>query len=313
MVAETTTTLRQTSPGLPLNSASSELQDLIRNTSDLIQMIDLQGRFLYVNKAWKDTIGYRSAELNQMNLRDVIHPEFMEETLSRFERVKNGEQIPDFEAVYRRKDGRRVYLTGSVNCRYDENGQPIAFRCIFHDTTAKSRAEKAQNLYYQIANSTLSTRSLNDLYYFIHEELGKVIDTKNFFIALYDQVKNYISFPYYVDEYFKGKFRFTKRKLGNGLTEYAIVANRPLMITEDEIRELADRRVMYIYGQIPKVMLSVPLRIGDRVTGIIGIKSYERTNKYDIRDLELLEFISGQVAIAIERKQAEAELGKQTA
>ena len=139
--------LRQTSPGLPLSSASSELQDLIRNTTDLIQMIDLQGRFLYVNKAWKDTIGYRSAELNQMNLRDVIHPEFMEETLSKFERVKNGEQIPDFEAVYRRKDGRRVYLSGSVNCRYDEQGKPIVFRCIFHDATAKNRAENAQNLF----------------------------------------------------------------------------------------------------------------------------------------------------------------------
>lgn len=305
--------LRQTSPGLPLSSASSELQDLIRNTTDLIQMIDLQGRFLYVNKAWKDTIGYRSAELNQMNLRDVIHPEFMEETLSKFERVKNGEQIPDFEAVYRRKDGRRVYLSGSVNCRYDEQGKPIVFRCIFHDATAKNRAENAQNLYYQIANSTLSTRSLDDLYHFIHEELGKVIDTKNFFISLYDPTKSYLYFPYYVDEYFNKNIRFTKRKLGNGLTEYAIVANRPLMLTENEILDLARQRVLYIYGEIPKVMLCVPLRIGDRITGIIGVKSYERTNKYDIRDLELLEFISGQVAVAIERKQAEAELGKQTA
>lgn len=305
--------LRQTSPGLPLSSASAELQDLIRNTTDLIQMIDLQGRFLYVNKAWKDTIGYRSAELNQMNLRDVIHPEFMEETLSKFERVKNGEQIPDFEAVYRRKDGRRVYLSGSVNCRYDEQGNPSVFRCIFHDATAKNRAENAQNLYYQIANSTLSTRSLDDLYHFIHEELGKVIDTKNFFISLYDPTKSYLYFPYYVDEYFNKNIRFTKRKLGNGLTEYAIVANRPLMLTENEILDLARQRVLYIYGEIPKVMLCVPLRIGDRITGIIGVKSYERTNKYDIRDLELLEFISGQVAVAIERKQAEAELGKQTA
>ncbi|MBO9637487.1 MAG: PAS domain S-box protein [Siphonobacter aquaeclarae] len=312
-VTESVPTLRQTSPGLPLNSASSELQDLIRNTTDLIQMVDLQGRFLYVNKAWKDAIGYRSAELNQMTLQDVIHPEFMEETLARFDRVKNGEQIPDFEAVYRRKDGRRVYLTGSVSCRYDEQGAPILFRCIFHDSTARNRAENAQNLYYQIANSTLSTRSLDDLYHFIHVELGKVIDTKNFFIALYEPSKSYLYFPYYVDEYFKGNLRFTKRKLGNGLTEYAIVANRPLMLTESEIQELARQRILYIYGQIPKVMLCVPLRIGDRITGIIGVKSYERTNKFDIRDLELLEFVSGQVAVAIERKQAEAELGKQTA
>jgi PAS domain S-box-containing protein len=299
--------------GLPLSSASADLQDLIRNTSDLIQLIDLDGHFLYVNRAWKDTIGYRSAQLNAMTIREVIHPEFLDETLTRFERIKNGEQIPDFDTVYRRKDGRRVYLSGSVNCRFDEEGRPVAFRCIFHDTTARNRAEKAQNLFYQIASSSLTNQSLDELYHFIHAELGKVIDTKNFFIALYDVGKSFLYFPYYVDEYFKGNLRFTKRKLGNGLTEYAIAANRALMLVEDDIRRLAAERKIYLYGQIPKVLLCAPLRIDDRITGIIGVKSYERTNKYDIRDLELLEFISGQVAQAIARKQAEAELAKQTA
>jgi PAS domain S-box-containing protein len=298
---------------MPLNSASADLQDLIRNTSDLIQLMDLDGRFLYVNRAWKDAIGYRSAQLNTMTLRDIIHPEFMAETLARFERVKQGESIPDFEAVYRRRDGRRVYLTGSVNCRYDEAGKPVAFRCIFHDTTARNRAEKAQNLFYQIANATLTSASLDELYHLIHEELGQVIDTKNFFIALYEPARSFLYFPYYVDEYFKGNLKFTKRKLGNGLTEYTIAANRPLMLVEDDIRDLAKSGKIYLYGQIPKVLLCVPLRLGDRITGIIGVKSYERTNKYDIRDLELLEFISGQVAQAIARKQAEAELSKQTA
>ncbi len=299
--------------GLPLSSASADLQDLIRNTSDLIQLIDLDGHFLYVNRAWKDTIGYRSAQLNAMTIREVIHPEFLEETMARFERIKNGEQIPDFETVYRRKDGRRVYVTGSVNCRFDDEGRPVAFRCIFHDTTARNRAEKAQNLFYQIAAASLTDQSLDELYRVIHDELGKVIDTKNFFIALYDFGKSYLYFPYYVDEYFRGNVRFTKRKLGNGLTEYTIAANRALMLVEDDIRRLAANREIYLYGQIPKVLLCAPLRIGDRITGIIGVKSYERTNKYDVRDLELLEFISGQVAQAIARKQAEAELGKQTA
>ena len=299
--------------GLPLNSASSDLQDLIRNTSDLIQLIDLAGRFLYVNRAWKDATGYRSAQLNNMTIREVIHPEFLDETLAKFERIKNGEQIPDFDTVFRRQDGRRVYVSGSVNCRFDEAGQPVAFRCIFHDTTARNRAEKAQNLFYQIASSSLTSRSLDDLYSLIHRELSEVIDTKNFFIALYDSSKSYLYFPYYVDEYFKGNLRFTKRRLGNGLTEYTIAANRPLMLVEDDIRRLATEKQIYLYGQIPKVLLCAPLRIDNRITGIIGVKSYERTNKYDIRDLELLEFISGQVAQAIARKQAEAELGKQTA
>jgi len=64
---------------------------------------------------------------------------------------------------------------------------------------------------------------------------------------------------------------------------------------------------------VPKVMICVPLRIGNKVTGIIGLKSYERQNKYEQRDLELLDFISGQVALAIARKQAEDMLARETA
>ncbi len=60
-------------------------------------------------------------------------------------------------------------------------------------------------------------------------------------------------------------------------------------------------------------MLCVPLRIGDRITGIIGVKAYDKADTYNIRDLELLEFISGQVALAIARKQDEAAINKQTA
>jgi hypothetical protein len=107
-------------------------------------------------------------------------------------------------------------------------GKPTAFRCILNDFTEKIRAEKAQNLYYSIANWTVNTQNLDDFYQSIHEELGKIIDVKNFFIALYDPSKSYIYFPYYVDQYFQGNVRFTKRRLGNGLTEYAIASNKPL-------------------------------------------------------------------------------------
>jgi PAS domain S-box-containing protein len=147
----------------------------------------------------------------------------------------------------------------------------------------------------------------------IHKQLGEVIDVKNFFIAQYDPGKSYIYFPYYIDEYFNSRVHFTKRRLGNGLTEYALMANKPMILHDDEIHQLAAEKKIYLYGVVPKVMLCVPLRIGDRVTGIIGVKSYERANKYENRDLELLDFISGQVAIAISRKQAEEALARETA
>ena len=308
LVGEDVTEKRKTD--LILARRNEQLDDLVANTSDLIQILSMRGKILFVNATWKEVLGYTDEDLSNLNIRDLIHPEFLEKTLAILQKIENGERIADVETVFRKKNGRRIYLSGSINCRI-ENGKPVAFRCILHDATAKVRAEKAQQLYYSIATSASESKNLDALYYNIHEELGKVIDVKNFFIALYDA--SYLHFPYYVDEAFESQVRFTKRKLGNGLTEYAIMANQPLFLTDTDIHALADSRKIYLYGQVPKCMLCAPLRIGDRLTGIIGVKSYERTNKYDIRDLQLLEFISGQVALAIERKQSEEFLNKQRA
>lgn len=295
-----------------LSKSNSQLQDLVDNTSDLIQLITLEGKFIFVNKAWREVLGYGLEEIASMTIADILHPDYKEETFRKLKQIREGEKVPDFETVFLSRAGKKIFLSGSVNCRYDQ-GKPTAFRCILHDFSEKSRAEKAQNLYYSIANWTISTQNLDDLYHNIHDELSKIIDVKNFFIALYDQNSSYLYFPYYVDEYFKGNMRFTKRRLGNGLTEYAIASNRPLFLYEKDIVELAETNSLYLYGVTPKILLCVPLRIGDRVTGIIGVKSYDNTNAFDSRDLELLEFISGQVALAIARKQSEEELSKYAA
>lgn len=289
--------------------SNSQLQDLVDNTSDLIQLVAIDGKFIFVNKAWREVLGYGLDEIASMRMEDILHPQHKEEALDQLKRIEQGIANPSFEAVFMNRDGKKVFVAGSVNCRFD-NGKPTAFRCILNDFTEKIRAEKAQSLYYSIANWTVNTQNLEEFYQGIHEELGKIIDVRNFFIALYDPSKSFIYFPYYVDQYFKGNVRFTKRKLGNGLTEYAIASNKPLFLSDKDIEKLAKTNSLYLYGVTPKVLLCVPLRIGDRVTGIIGVKSYDDPNMFDTRDLELLEFISGQVAMAIARKQSEEELSK---
>ncbi|GGB88817.1 PAS domain S-box protein [Dyadobacter sediminis] len=292
--------------------SNSQLQDLVDNTSDLIQLVAIDGKFIFVNKAWREVLGYGLDEIASMRMEDIINPQHKEQALAQLKLIEQGKANPNFETVFLSKEGKKVFVSGSVNCRFD-NGKATAFRCILNDFTEKIRAEKAQSLYYSIANWTVNTQNLDDFYQSIHEELGKIIDVKNFFIALYDSTKSFIYFPYYVDEYFTGHVRFRKRRLGNGLTEYAIASNKPLFLYEEDIENLARTNSLYLYGATPKLLLCVPLRIGERVTGIIGVKSYDDPNMFDTRDLELLEFISGQVAMAIARKQSEEELSKYVA
>ncbi|MDX2190678.1 MAG: response regulator [Bacteroidota bacterium] len=174
-------------------------------------------------------------------------------------------------------------------------------------------SESSQNLYYNIANLAVKSINLEQLFYDIHTLLKKVIDVNNFIIALYDNKNEYIHFPYYVDEHFEGVVQTMKRKISHGLTEYNLFKGVPLFLYEEEIVGLINEKKVSLTGRIPKIWMGVPLKLEEKIIGLIGIKSYNHRNKYNIKHLEMLDFISGQIAIAIERKRNEEKLNFQNA
>ncbi|MCF8324759.1 MAG: PAS domain S-box protein [Leadbetterella sp.] len=288
------------------------LQDFVDNTSDIILMLSLMGEFMFVNNAFLEIIGYSRNEIKEMSIDDILHPQFIDTIKSNFEKIKNGEPISDFLLVIRNKQKKRIYLSGDINCRYIK-GEPVSFRCILKDITQRRRAEAAQNLYYAIAQSNLNTKSLEGFLSQVHQNLQKNIYANNFFVAVYEPENNSIYFPYHVDEYYETGQNYLKRKLGNGLIEYSILQNKPLIFNKEELSLLIEKEKLFIYeSNLPAVQILVPLKINEKTIGVIGIKSYSDENKFSSRDLELLEFVSGQIAIAMERKKSEEELMIQT-
>jgi PAS domain S-box-containing protein len=289
------------------------LQDFVDHTSEIIILLSTSGDFLFANNAFKETTGYNDAELLQFNIRDILHPQYEEEVLTGLDEVRNGASNQEFQMVIRSKEKKRVYLLGDVNCRYVK-GEPVSFRCLLKDISQRRRAERAQNLYYSIAQSNLNTPNLQEFLKQVHLELQKNIFANNFFVAVYEPEDGSIYFPYHVDEYYEKDQSYIRRKLGNGLIEYSMVQNKPLMLNKADLEALMVNEKIFIYGSVlPAVQMMVPLRVNDKTTGVIGIKSYSDENKFNSRDLELLEFVSGQVALALSRKKSEENLLLQTA
>ncbi|MEO1654697.1 MAG: PAS domain S-box protein, partial [Bacteroidota bacterium] len=177
----------------------------------------------------------------------------------------------------------------------------------------KNISSKAQTLYYSIGNLTVKSKNLDHLYQIIHRELGKVIEVKNFYIKLYSDDKSEILFPYYVDEARPPENRVKRRRAGKGLTDYVMQREKALYLQEEEILELYSKGEITLFGPMPKVWIGVPLKFDNEVIGLISVKCYRSCHTYDINDLELLDFISGQIALAIQRKKNEEKLSKQTA
>ncbi|MDX2196478.1 MAG: ATP-binding protein [Cytophagales bacterium] len=173
--------------------------------------------------------------------------------------------------------------------------------------------DSLQNLYSAIANLAVNSLNLEQLYYDIHAILKKHIDVNNFIIAINDEKQEFIHFPYYVDEHFGGVVQSIRRKISKGLTEYNLMRSEPLFLYEEEIIRLVEEGTLVITGKIPKIWMGVPLKIDEKIIGLIGVKSYNHKNKYNLKHLQTLDFISGQIALAIERKRNEEKLNFQNA
>lgn len=295
-----------------LERTNAQLKELFENANDLIQIFSPDGSLQFVNKAWKEKMGYSKKEIPLLNIKDIVHVNAQKETFQNLKRLAQGETIEKFETVYVTKDGRSVLLSGNVNCSF-ENGKVNEFRGILHDITHRMRAEKAQNLYYSIANLTIRSSNLQNLYFNIHQELKKIIEAKNFYIALVNRITHQVEFPYFVDENYKEAYHHNEKRVGKGLTEYAMLKQKSLVYKEEDIIKLAEKEKLDITGPIPKIWLGVPLKLENRIIGVISVQSYKSENTYNDKDLELLDFISGQVALAIERKYNEEKIKNQAA
>ncbi len=295
-----------------LKQSNDQLKELFDNANDLIQIFSLDGNLQFVNKIWKEKLGYDDDEIKSLRIHDIVHPDYLSKTTIALDLILEGKNVDKFDTVFVAKNGKNIYLTGGVNCSF-RNRKPVEFKGIFHDITERIRAEKAQALYYKIANMTINSSNIESLFANIHHELSNIIESKNFYVALVDKENKLLKFPYFIDEtssIIENKF---ERKLANGITEYAMGSNKPLFLYEKDIINLQYHNKISIEGTIPKIWLGVPLKISNRVIGLISLQCYNNNETYSYKDLELLDFISGQVALAIERKQKEHKIYEQSA
>ncbi len=171
---------------------------------------------------------------------------------------------------------------------------------IIEDITERKKSEQVRELMYTISDSVTQTMNLHELSQVIRHELGKVFDTTNFYIALYNKNKETLTLPFFIDQ----KDSFNEIPAKNTLTGYMIRNNRPILMKNEQIEELVKKGEIEDVGTPSKIWLGVPLKIKEEIIGALVVQHYENENAYSERDLEFLEFVSNQIGLSIETKKA---------
>ena len=202
-----------------------------------------------------------------------------------------------------RRDGREIDVSLSLSS-VQVKGSWHAVG-IIHDITERKRAEMLEQAVYEIARAADKAETLDDLYRLVHRIIKNLMPAANFLIALYDEKEDLVSFPYFVDEIDSPP---PSRKPGKGLTDYVLRTGGTLLCDAALEKELGRRGEATRIGNPSACWLGVPLKVGDKTIGVIALDNYSDPMAYGEREKKILEYVSGQVANAIERKRAEREL-----
>ncbi len=184
---------------------------------------------------------------------------------------------------------------------------PAVFRAldIKRSREAQTRASRLQAATYRIAQVAMSATRLEELLPTIHHIVSELMPAKNFYIALYDEATDLVTFPYFVDEVDPPP---APRHPGRGITEYVLRTGRPLLVKPESQPDLDYLGAVESVGTASVDWLGVPLKQGDRTVGVLAVQTYTAGVRYEEHHKEMLQFVSTQVEAAIERTRAEQAL-----
>ena len=180
----------------------------------------------------------------------------------------------------------------------------------------RRHAERVQAALYRIAELASATRDMQKFYRAVHAVVGELMYANNFFIALYDEERQLISWPYWEDEVdvdwpdVDAWVDFGSRQ-AKGSTSYVLRTGEPQWLPRERQEELIAQGEMELWGELSEDWLGVPLTSDGRTVGALVVQSYTKDFAYSEQDKELLAFVGKHVGVALSRAHAAAELDRQ--
>jgi len=306
------------------------LNTLFENVLEGIVIADKKGKILQANQHFLEIFGYKKNEVLGKLLDELISlPKERKKAASFTKKVAHGKNI-SFKAVRITKKGKPVNVSVLASPIIID-GNLEAVYGIYRDITEQKQLEKdlqterdrsgkditeikeseeAQAAQYAISKAAHTARSLKELFFAIHKIISHIIPADNFFIATYDKDSNTVSFPYIISKYEKS---IPDRKNGEGLTEMVIHTEKPLHAPPQKFKEILKKGEAKLLGMPWVDWLGVPLISNKKVIGVLTIESYDKKVKFSKKELNILQFISTQVAMVIERQRYQENLQQETA
>lgn len=297
------------------------LSTLISNLPGYVYRVNKEGdawSIQYISDGVSDLTGYSPKELikNKVLYYSMMVNEYDKSLAKGIVSTSLAAKKP-YQITYRicTSEGKLKWVWEQGRGVYSEKGELIATEGFVTDITDKKLFEeeilKKNNELSALYHFGKSLSKLAEPAMIIEDigtMLGKLFNSPNIYLALYNESEQLISYPFYLKE--GTKIEHESRPFANAFTEFVIRSRKGVILNEHITVSL---KLLGVTGSSieAKSLISAPMTAGEKVLGVITIQDLEKENTFTQSQLELLTTVGSQAAIALENSYLYSEVTKQ--
>ena len=274
---------------------------IFQHMDDGVIVTNLDGKITDWNPGAERMFGYSREEVLGRTLAFLYAPEDSTELSDTIIRGVQRDGIWSGEIGVLRRNGSRAVCSTTVTALRNEKGEAIAAVSINRDITARKRAEEEirqrsneLSVLHEAAVVGMSTLDFDEILRRTAHVMREKLGFETFGVLLIDEATGELHFRVAYGFEPRQLYAGDKLRVGRGITGWVAETGQPLLVpdvTQD------DRRIPGVWEAGSE--MCVPLKVGERVIGVIDVESPQR-NAFSKDDLRLLATLAGQLAVIIE-------------
>ncbi|HIK17288.1 MAG TPA: PAS domain-containing protein [Leptolyngbyaceae cyanobacterium M33_DOE_097] len=292
-----------------------EMSSALGNAVEGIARLDLQGRYIALNRSYAEVLGYEPEEMIGMAWEQTLLAEDIAEVKAAYHRVVTTGSKISIEARALRKDGSTFYKEVVLVPAYDLHDNLIGHHCFTRDITERKKAEESLRLQAEREQmlSAVAQRIRNSL------ELSEILNTAvaevrqllkvDRTVILQVAAENHIMVA--AESVIPPFFSVLNSCLENRRFQQLSLTHHQDLVIDDVLGLLSDARepprselaeiAALMQAWQVQALLSVPILLGDRLWGFLFCHQCTAPRQWEAFEIGLVDQLATHLVIAIQQ------------
>ena len=292
-----------------LRESEERFQKAFSNAAVGIALVNLEGRWLQVNRSLCEMVGYSEPELLAITFQAITHPEDLDIDLGYFYQLLAGEiRSYDLEKRYFHKQGQVVWILLSASLIRNAHGEPLYFVALIQDITERKRIQEALKsqlqqtlLLKQITQEIRRSLDSQTIFQTAATQIGEVFTVNRCVIHVYedDPVPQIPIVAEYLEPGFDSILHWQIPVVGNPHAQCILEQDQAIACADVYAEPLLEAAAPICRQIGLKSMLALRTSYQGEPNGVISLHQCDRFRQWTTEEIELLEAVAAQMGIAL--------------